>query len=233
MLLGLDDLEGRPRALLVHYATHSVVLGPTNCKYSADYPGVLQAKIEASIPGVQAMFVQGAAGDINPLFMARSGDEAKDFAVVARMGETLAGEVLAAAKSMKPLTLSGPIAFRQETLQFDDRWEKGKSVAAGIATILLGREIAIAALPGEPFLQLQRTWKERAEVPFPLFYGYTWSGGADWAGYIPDLRSASRGGYGADSTTRIGVGAGEAIMERHLIHLYGMLGRWLDKPGRP
>jgi len=42
ILLRVDDAEGRSRALLVHYATHAVVLGPTSCKYSADWPGVLQ-----------------------------------------------------------------------------------------------------------------------------------------------------------------------------------------------
>ena len=82
VLLRVDDAAGRPRALLVHYATHAVVLGPTNCKYSADYPGVLQARTEAAIPDAQVMFVQGGAGDINPIFMARSGDEEKDFGVV-------------------------------------------------------------------------------------------------------------------------------------------------------
>ena len=57
--------------------------------------------------------------------------------------------------------------------------------------------------------------------------------GAAWPGYIPDLRSAAYGGYGADVSTRIAIGAGEAIMERHLINLYGLLGMWKDQPGRP
>jgi hypothetical protein len=233
MLLRVDDAEGRARALLTHYGVHAVVLGPTNCKYSADYPGVLQQKVEEAMPGVQAMFVQGGAGDVNPLFMARSGDEVKDFAVVAKMGETLAGEVLRAAKAMQPVALSGPIAYRSDLLKFGDRWEKGKSIGVGITTILLGREIAIAAVPGEPLHKLQTAWKERAEVPFPLFYGYTWSAGGGWPGYLPDLRSAAHGGYGADNATRIEAGAGEAVVERHLIQLYGLLGMWRDQPGRP
>ena len=41
-----------------------------------------------------------------------------------------------------------------------------------------------------------------AEVPVPLFYGYTYSAGGTWAGYVPDLRSAAHGGYGADASTR-------------------------------
>lgn len=54
-----------------------------------------------------------------------------------------------------------------------------------------------------------------------------------WPGYIPDLHSAAYGGYGADASTRIEVGAGEKIMLRHLTNLYDLLGMWKDKPGRP
>jgi hypothetical protein len=75
--------------------------------------------------------------------------------------------------------------------------------AHDITTILLGREIAIATVPGEPLHKLQRVWKKQADVPHPLFYGYTFSAGGTWAGYIPDLRSAAYGGYGADASTRI------------------------------
>ena len=51
--------------------------------------------------------------------------------------------------------------------------------------------------------------------------------------YIPDLKSAAYGGYGADNRTSIEVGAGETIMQRHLINLYRLLGMWRDQPGKP
>jgi neutral ceramidase len=234
MLLGVLDQAGAVKALLVHYAVHAVVLGPTNCKYSADYPGVLLDRIESAMPGVQAMFVQGAAGDVNPLFMARTGDEEKDFAVVRKMGETLAGEVLRAARTLRPLEAARqPIQFRTEVLKFSDRWEKQNSVEVGISTVLIGRDVAIAAMPGEPLHRLQTQWKHEADVPHAFFYGYTISTGGGWPGYIPDVRSAAYGGYGADVTTRIEPGAGERIVLRHLIHLYDLLGMWRDKPGNP
>ena len=89
MLLRVDDDAGRTRALIVQYAVHAVVLGKTNCKFSADYPGVMQAAVEREIPGAQVMFVQGGAGDVNPLFMGRTGDEATDFGIAQKMGEIL------------------------------------------------------------------------------------------------------------------------------------------------
>jgi neutral ceramidase len=234
VLLRVDDSDGRARALLVHYAVHPVALGPTSCKYSADYPGVMQAAVERELEGTQVMFVQGGAGDINPLFQGRSGREEDDFAVMEKMGQLLAAEVLRASSTTTPLAAATePIRFRSEVLTFGDRWETGRSLDVGITTVLIGRELAIAAVPGEPFHKLQTTWKAQADVPHALFYGYTWSAGGTWAGYIPDLRSAAYGGYGADASTRIEIGAGEKIMLRHLTSLYDMLGMWQEKPGRP
>jgi hypothetical protein len=234
LLLRVEDADGRAKALLVHYAVHAVVLGPTSCKYSADFPGVVQSAVERSLEGTQVMFVQGGAGDINPLFQGRSGREAEDFAVMEKMGQLLAAEVLRANAGVKPLApVVDAIKARSEVITFGDRWEKDKTLDVGITTILIGREIAIATVPGEPLHKLQKMWKEHADVPHPLFYGYTFSAGGTWAGYIPDLRSAAYGGYGADASTRIEVGAGEKIMLRQLTFLYEMLGRWKDKPGRP
>lgn len=232
VLLRLDRPDGAPLALLVHYAAHAVVLGPTNCKYSADYPGAMQAKLEAALPGTQAMFVQGGAGDTNPLFMARSGKEDDDFAVVKKMGELLADEVLRVNKTTAPIAAKAQgILTKSEVLTFADRWEKDRTLEVGITTILINGAVAIATVPGEPMHKLQRIWKTEAEVPVPLFYGYTFSSGGTWAGYIPDLRSAAHGGYGADTSTRIEIGAGERLLQRHLINLYALLGMWLDKPG--
>ena len=234
VLLRVEDAEGRAKALLVHYAVHAVVLGPTSCKYSADYPGVVQSAVERELAGTQVMFVQGGAGDVNPLFQGRSGKEADDFAVMEKMGQLLAAEVLRANKGVKLLApVVEPIKVRSEVIAFGDRWEKDKTIDVGITTILVGREIAIATVPGEPLHKLQKMWKEHADVPHPLFYGYTFSAGGTWAGYIPDLRSAAYGGYGADASTRIEVGAGEKIVLRHLTFLYELLGMWKDKPGRP
>ena len=229
-----DAATGATKALIVHYACHSVVLGPTNCKYSADWPGAMQAKVEAEMPGTQCMFVQGGAGDINPLFMGRSGNESEDFVPVKKMGELLADEVLKTARTMKPGAPNRqPIRCVSQTLTFHNRWDREKSVEAVITTVLIDGQIAIAAVPGEPFHKLQTMWKSQAEVAVPLFYGYTYSGGTAWPDYIPDLKSAAHGGYGADTATHIEPGAGERIMLEHLINLYALQGMWLDKPGRP
>ncbi len=234
IVLRVDDAAGRAQALLVHYAAHAVVLGPTNCKYSADYPGAMQAKVEAGLPGVQCMFVQGGAGDINPLFQGRKGVEEDDFALVDYMGGLLAAEVL---KTARPLRTAAPehpsLDAIGEVLKFSHRWDPSQVLEVGITTVLLNGEIAIAAVPGEPHHRLQTYWKSQADAPIPLFYGYTYSSGGMWPGYIPDLRNSAYGGYGADVTTSLEIGAAERIMERHRINLYRLKGMWRDKPGLP
>jgi neutral ceramidase len=232
MLLRVDDSAGHARALIVQYAVHAVVLGQSNCKFSADYPGVMQTTVERELPGAQVMFVQGGAGDINPLPMGRSEDEATDFGITQKMGELLAAEVLKANRTAVAVE-AGAIRWRSKLLEFQHRWEKDKKLDVGITTVLIGKEIAIATVPGEPMHALQKMWKAQAEVAYPFFFGYTYSNGGTWAGYIPDLRSAARGGYGADASTTIEVGAGERIVQQHLIHLYDMQGMWRDAPGKP
>ena len=44
---------------------------------------------------------------------------------------------------------------------------------------------------------------------------------------------AARDAYGADASTTIEVGAGERIIQQHLIHLYDLQGMWRDAPGKP
>ena len=233
-LLRIDDMQGNAKVLMVHYAVHAVVLGSTNCKYSADYPGVMMSKVESDWKGVQTMFVQGGAGDINPLFMARKGVEAEDFEVTRKLGELLAAEVLKIGKTVITKTPAKPSITATSTLMtLKDRWAPDKTIEAGISTVLINGEIGIAATPGEVFHKLQMDWKQGADVPYPLFYGYTYSAGGVWAGYIPDLRSAAFGGYGADASTRVEIGAGEKVMEQHRINLFRLRGMWMDAPGKP
>jgi hypothetical protein len=180
------------------------------------------------------MFVQGAAGDINPLFQGRTGNSEADFATMTKMGELLAAEVLRAAKNMETIPAQpASIVQRTRTLPFKGRWDAARDFPVGLTTMLINGKIAIATVPGEPFLQLQTRWKTGAGTPYAFFYGYTQSTSNPWPGYIPDLRSAALGGYGADVSTNIEVGAAERIMDQHLMHLFDLRGMWLEQPGKP
>lgn len=65
LLLERQD-TGAPLALLFQHAVHGTCLGGDNYWITADIMGVAQRVIETCLPGVNALFVNGCAGNINP-----------------------------------------------------------------------------------------------------------------------------------------------------------------------
>ncbi|MGW8180824.1 MAG: hypothetical protein ACWGQW_19000, partial [bacterium] len=223
------------------YACHPVVNGH-NTGISADYPGVAADKVEKALgSNTICMFVQGGAGDINPMFM--TDDEGfmggkgedyipqTDYTQMETMGSLLADEVIETAKRLSPQDNDAAILkAKSDSLTFTGRFNKQLGYEVFITTVLINDEIAIATFPGEPFVAFQLFWKEMAEVRHPFFFGYTFTGGKH-PSYVSDIRSAAYGGYGSDtSPNRIEVGAGETIMNRHRENLYRLKGIMRETP---
>lgn len=102
-----------------------------------------------------------------------------------------------------------------------------------LTTLMINSNIVIAANPGELFAELGLEWKSKmqAEIENPFYFGYTWSA-AQWPGYVPSIKGAALGGFGADQDSKmIEVGAGEAIFNKHLENYYYLTGLMRDKPG--
>lgn len=88
VVLLLDRPDGRPGIVLTHFACHPVTV-QVQPQVSADFPGVMTALVERAAPGCeQCLFLQGAAGSINPM------RDTTGFEDVARYGLTLAGATL-------------------------------------------------------------------------------------------------------------------------------------------
>lgn len=229
-VIRIDDAEGRTRAVLVNYACHAVVLGPDNREISADYPGALRREIEREMPGAVSLFIQGGAGDINP-YMDKQPVRDGGFTEADRMGRALAVEALRVARRAAPkANADGSLKAAGEVMEFRDRWDQTKLVRAGVTGLLINNEIGIATLPGEPFVELQIALRDKSELAAAFLFGYTYSAGGEWAGYIPTIRAAAEGGYGAGYNTRIEVGAGEAMIDRALANLYKLAGKLRDVP---
>ncbi len=73
----IDGLDGHPMAILMHYACHPDVLGPKCDLISPDYVGAARAVAE-TVTGATAMFLQGAAGDVDPRCGIVLGDDGMD-----------------------------------------------------------------------------------------------------------------------------------------------------------
>lgn len=65
-VLRFDTATDCPLALVMNYACHPDVLGPRVTLVSPDYVGHARATVE-TLTGVPALFLQGAAGDIDPI----------------------------------------------------------------------------------------------------------------------------------------------------------------------
>jgi neutral ceramidase len=94
----VDDAEGRPLAVLFSYACHTVTMGPKCLKLSPDFAGPARQLIEDAT-GATALFVQGAAGNINPI--SGIGATEDDTDNMNRVGQTLGAEALKAMLSIR------------------------------------------------------------------------------------------------------------------------------------
>jgi hypothetical protein len=259
-VLRVDTTDGKPLAILVNYACHPVVFGPDNLEYSADYVGVMARTVEQSVGDATGgrplcLFLQGGDGDINPYYegtpRSAGGIEKRDWT-----GEQLGAEAARVAKTIHTEPVQAPsLQFAEDTLTFAVRWDAQKfrhgmlatygpkvyedhaellnsdspprELALAVTTILLNRKIALMGMPGEPFVDFQINWRDRCPVPSAFFVGYA-NGYYD---YLPTVRAATEGGYGAaDSNTYMAVGTGERMVNHALMRIYEMLGRLIDEP---
>jgi neutral ceramidase len=237
-VIRIDDAKGQPRAILMNYACHADIVC-FNYAVSADYPGIACRKVEEAFGNqVTCLFVQGAGGNVESLQISsrRKGPDdpfQTDYAPMVRTGELLAFQAIKLAKSLSPSTGGQDIRFMEDSLHFTGRFDTKLDYTVHLSTLLINKDIAIAACPGELFAQLSLDWKKQMELAEvqPFLFGYTWSEGS-WPGYVADVRSAALGGYGADQgSTLIEPGAGEAMMTRQLIDFYRLNSLMRDKPG--
>lgn len=66
-VMRVEDNEEKPIALAVNFAIHGCMLSALNRLYSGDVSGYAMAALERMYPGTIALFLNGAAGNINPV----------------------------------------------------------------------------------------------------------------------------------------------------------------------
>ena len=216
--LGVIQITGHdePIATLINFTCHPVVLGPENLLISADYPGALMRMIEAEIGG-QAMFLQGAPGDINP-FWDKTPPNEGGFEEVEKMGRAIADEVVRVLYHIVEYETAPRLSVHSEEIWLasrEDVLRTERNIPAEINTVLIGDKLALGAFPGEFFVEHGLSFKCRSPFEYTFFVGYS----NDALGYFPTIQSTTEGGYGASSATRVEVGAGEQLVSRALINL--------------
>lgn len=238
-VIRFDGADGKPVAILVNYAAHPVTLPTELLKFSPDYPGALQKRVESAL-NTHCVFMQGAAGDMSP----NRGNLDTD-----AYGQALGDHAVALAQSIETKVPQNPgIKAKVNKFQFTSRVDfknpllvtsfnraffpelvanfvaefKG-GIEPEMTTVLLNGDLALVGASGEFFCNHSNRLKQRAYVPNTLFFGYC--NGHNM--YFPTIEAASEGGYGGDATVSpVQIGAGEAMMNQALVNLYTMLGKF-------
>jgi hypothetical protein len=230
-VLKISDRDGNPKVIVMNYACHADAVCD-NYEISADYPGAAAGKVEEAFDNrVNCLFVNGAAGNVAPLFTVprRTGPDdplKTDYSQMEKMGAILAHETVKVARAISPQGVETSIKYVEDSLPFTGRFDKSVHFSVNIATILINGEILLAVNSGELFTQLAIDWKKKlqCEVKNPMYFGYTWIGGRS-PGYVPDIKGAALGGFGADQNDKIiEPGAGEQIMNRHYANYFRLSG---------
>jgi neutral ceramidase len=95
-------VDGKLMAAVVNFACHATVLDPRQLGLSADYPGAMRRALRRAMtadggPAPTVLFVQGAAGDINPTKWRQDRSE------VDRIGRSLAAVATAVLEDLRTL----------------------------------------------------------------------------------------------------------------------------------
>lgn len=233
---------GATLASVVSYACHPVVLGPDNRLWTADYPGVVRAVMEASEPGSTCLFLTGCCGELNTGHSAhdsmkpgRSAD--RTFAAAERIGRRVAAAALAVDTGQAPGP-AGPAGAPGPSGTLGVPRPPGMPTVPGSAaasgeitlpmctagapaswtarvTVLRWGGLRIVALPGEPFSVTARRTADLIGGEC-LVIGY-----ADGSpGYLPPEEEYRYGGYEVEEAHRyygmpgpFAPGAAEALTE--------------------
>lgn len=244
-VIRFNDAKGLPIAVLVNYAAHPVMTDGKILKFSADYPGFLQRKVEKEMK-THCLFMQGACGDLSP-------NPVREYRDVKHYGEDLADHAIELVQSVKTsvpekpsikgdvnrfrfksrvdfgsvvtTTLYAQAFFPEIVRCFSEEFEKG--IPAELNTVVINQNLAIVGGSGEFFCNHSNRLKSRSYIDNTLFFGYC----NGHSMYFPTIEATSEGGYGADSpVSPVAVGAGERMMDKALINIYEMLGKYDQTP---
>jgi neutral ceramidase len=184
--LSFRDQEGAPIATLVHASCHPV---HEMClqHISADFPGEFCAAWEASCPAGLPLFLNGAAGDINPPTVSEGPDCAR------RHGQALAEAVGSAVGNSKLLEVA-TMRFCTRKIGLPMRSLKGgnlrRTCSARLGILRLG-PMAILFVPGEIFVETALAIEASSPFKKTLIVGFAESS----IGYVPPRRAFEEGGY--------------------------------------
>lgn len=228
-VLRVDSTARRPIAALVIYAAHPTIYPHTMMQVSAEFPGIIQTRLERELgAGAVAMYMNGAQGDVSPVADEGKSDEER----VRLYGDKLADHALRLLRKGKPL--GNKLQMRQVGVQLPEprphpefygsagrEYKVPESLlkelakqlvppASPVSFIGLG-SVALVGFPGEPTTALGLETRRIGQKQ-----GFRWVAPValvnDWIGYILTREEYEQGGYEATVSFN-GPDLGDVVMD--------------------
>ncbi len=233
-VIKLETADGKPLAVVVRFACHPVVMGPSNLQYSADYVGEL-ARCLKEATGAECIFIQGAAGDINP-YLDKTPIQEGGVEAMRGVGREAGQAILAALPGIDTKLPESPsVAYAESSVPVGIRWDFSRpevwdvfiqshqwltnlavpygrylkaDLSVPVCALVLNGDVGLLGAPGEFFVQFQLDLKATAPLRHALLCGYTNA----FHLYFPTMRGAVAGGYGGTVASYVGIGAGDKVL---------------------
>lgn len=142
LLLDDPDPLRPPIAAAINFACHATVLYHTNLLLSADYPGYAVRTVERLFPGLGALFLNGACGNVNPAWIEQEHAEAE------RVGKVVGAAAARLIGELRPLG-SRHVAHN---IRWNEHTEKPVTVGELISDVRLRVASRRVDLPVKSFL---------------------------------------------------------------------------------
>ena len=212
-VIRFDALSGKPIALLINYAVHAVVMGGENYQISGDLAGAtsrfvenyyrgrqedaprddagaaIQLRPEQASENVVALWTSGAAGDQNPISLARG----SDFTMVDALGRILGEEAVRVAGAIHTMD-QAKIFCKQQVITCAGRklgpgpvprqeykWVDSDPVSIRLSLVMIN-DIALAGVSGEVMTMINEHLKKESSSGQTVMVTHA----NDSSGYIPD-----------------------------------------------
>jgi len=199
-IIRLDRPDGSPIGVVVNYAMHGTVLGPSNLDISGDAPGTVSAYLEQKI-GAPVLYVNGAAGNLAPIYSVYPDAESRhlsQFRVL--IGDRLLEALRSLSATSTDVTLwtgetivetprRAGLIWPEELSAFSHEGQK-PMMRLPIRFLKIGETIIWSA-PLELFCEIGIAIRNRSPFTHTFYFGYT--GG--WLGYLPTKDGFEEGGY--------------------------------------
>jgi hypothetical protein len=209
-VIRIDDQAGKPRVLMVHYACHPVMVMGAG-KVSRDFPGAMVDYVEQELgASCMAVFLQGAQGDLDPYECGLRGDYG--FHMVRQAGTALGKAALRLMDELAAAKAEASLRVKENLVTIPHRIGS-KTSQACVMTAMIGNELALVTIPGEPFIQHQLNLRNKSPVPNTFLLGIAYCGqGSPYLVYIPTAQAVKEGGYGASECSFVSGEAGDLMV---------------------